>query len=659
MNWFVNLKTAYKLALGFGLCLSFAVLISGVAIQRMAQMNRAAALLDSDTIAGESALLDVTAHARRFRTLEYQHLLATTPAGMTHYEGELQQEFDKTQTALATYEQSITQPEDRQNFTRMKAEWDNYQTLHRSFLPVSHRNDFKAGVALLNGPIFVQFHRFTDKLDEMKSWNDARGAKLTKEAEADYNSARATIIGLLLLAVALGTLVGVAITRYMTRTLAQLSERMQTLDAICFTNLTNAVQALEQGDLTAEIKTGTEPLTLQSKDEFGKVAQTFNTILTRVQTTIASFRASQSSLSALVAQMQASAAQVSGAANMLSGTSAQIGAATEEISASMQEVTQASEQSARGAAEVAQGSSSQAASISEGSELVKQLAQAVHGVARDAGTAEQATEDATQAAQAGADTVRETVEGMHAIQRTIAESARVIQTLGDSSKQIGTIVQTIEEIAGQTNLLALNAAIEAARAGEAGRGFAVVADEVRKLAERSRGATEEIGGLIETVQSQTARAVTAMEGGVREVEAKTTLAERAGESLTQIQSVVQAVTERVHNICAAAEEMTAASDEVSRAMADVAAIVEESSAAAEEMSASAEQVSASVRTVAGTTAQQSASVEELVESAGEMSGVSQTLADLVARFRVDAAQAGDSAQAAPGARPALTLRKVA
>ncbi len=201
----------------------------------------------------------------------------------------------------------------------------------------------------------------------------------------------------------------------------------------------------------------------------------------------------------------------------------------------MQEVAQASEQSARGANEVASGSATQAASISEGAELVKQLAEAVRGVAKDSRNCRAGARGAPHRSPRPAQTaVRETVTGMHAIQRTIADSAQVIQTLGASSKQIGTIVQTIEEIADQTNLLALNAAIEAARAGDAGRGFAVVADEVRKLAERSRGATEEIGGLIETVQSQTARAVAAMEGGVREVEAKTALAERAGQALTEI-----------------------------------------------------------------------------------------------------------------------------
>ncbi len=655
MNWFANLKTAHKLALGFGLCLLLTALVGGIAVARMGQMNTISEKIRSDSLSGSESIGQFQANARQFRTVEYRHALAGNAAEMAAAEADLTKAKTGAEAALQGYQSSCTDPVDAKNLKDLQVEWQKYVAMQDALFVVSRKNDFKQCAALLNGPMRIEFNRMIDTLDIMVDWNHAHGQFYSRQAQSAYTSGRTLVLALVSMAILLGTVVGVAITRYIVGTLAQIAGRLETLNTVCVTNLARATEALEHGDLTAEIVTGTVPLDISTKDEFGKVAKTFNAMLDTVKSTINSFRASQASLSALVGEMKTSAAQVSGAATALSGASQQIGAATEEINASMQEVAQASEQSASGANEVAQGSVRQSASIGAGAEQVAHLVHSVHEVARDAETAETASLNATRVAQTGADTVRETVAGMHAIRATITGSTQVIQTLGASSQQIGTIVETIEEIAGQTNLLALNAAIEAARAGEAGRGFAVVADEVRKLAERSRGAAEEIGGLIKAVQSQTSQAVTIMEGGVREVEAKTELAERAGEALTQIQSVVATVAERVHSIYTAAEEMATVSDEASRSIAAAASVVDESSAAAEEMSASAEEVSASVRNVAGTTAQQGAAVEDLMASAADLSSISSTLAGLVARFQTLPASAANNAGYEASGPPALRL----
>lgn len=657
MNWFYNLKTARKLALGFGLCLALAVLIGVVAITRMAQMNRKAATLAAGTSRGMRALVAFSAPMRQFRITEYRAALNNDPAKLATDEARLALLRAEAEQGLAAYGSAAAAPEDRANFEALKASWAQYLALHdRELAPALRRADSAREKTLLNKTMRdISLHMY-DQLDAMLEWNERLSARLSAEADQAYVSARAVVLCLLALAVALGTLAGVVISRYITGTLAQVSGRLQTLNTICVANLNAAVAALEQGDLTAQIKTGTEPLAIHTQDEFGQMAATFNAVLNQVRSTIGSFRQSQAGLNDLVLQMQASATQVSGAAAALAGTSQQIGTVTEEISAAMNEVAQASEQSARGAGEIAQGSANQAGSIAEGAEQVKELAAAVQGVAREAEAAGQAAEQATQTAGQGAQAVEQTIAGMQRIQSAVSQSAQVIASLGQTSAQIGGIVNTIDEIAGQTNLLALNAAIEAARAGEAGRGFAVVADEVRKLAERCTAATKDIGTLIGQIQRQTGEAVTAMDSGAREVTAGTALAGEAGAALERIQSVVQEMSGRVLGISAASEEMSASAQGVSQTISEVAAVVEESSAAAEEMSSSSEQVSVSVQTVAGTTAQQEAAVEEMVSSADALSDVSRTLSGLVARFQVDAAAASD---AAPGGKPALVLRKVA
>jgi methyl-accepting chemotaxis protein len=167
-------------------------------------------------------------------------------------------------------------------------------------------------------------------------------------------------------------------------------------------------------------------------------------------------------------------------------------------------------------------------------------------------------------AASGAQVVDATVKGMARIAERVKGSAKIVEELGRRSNQIGEIIGTIEDIADQTNLLALNAAIEAARAGEQGRGFAVVADEVRALAERTTRATREIGEMIKSIQNETKSAVTAMEEGVAEVERGSEGAAQSGEALQHILQRIDLVTQQVNQIATAAEEQTATTTEVSR-----------------------------------------------------------------------------------------------
>jgi len=257
---------------------------------------------------------------------------------------------------------------------------------------------------------------------------------------------------------------------------------------------------------------------------------------------------------------------------------------TQQVSSASTQLSYAAEQMASGAARVA----GQADTVATASE---EMAATSNEIAQNCTSAAGSSQQANAAAAAGAEVVKATVKGMSLIAKNVRESAVSISNLGSKSEQIGGIVDTINDIADQTNLLALNAAIEAARAGEHGRGFAVVADEVRALAQRTTNATKEIGHLIKSVQTETKDAIKVMESGVREVERGTVEAAKSGTALEEILQQISSVTMQVNQIATAAEEQTATTDEITGNIQSISEVVQSTASSAQESAASALQLS--------------------------------------------------------------------
>jgi len=211
-------------------------------------------------------------------------------------------------------------------------------------------------------------------------------------------------------------------------------------------------------------------------------------------------------------------------------------------------------------------------------------------IAQNCQSAAEGAQRASRTAQDGFDVVKHTIDGIKFRGAKTRENARIVESLGKRSDQIGDIVATIEDIADQTNLLALNAAIEAARAGEQGRGFAVVADEVRALAERTTRATKEISEMIKAIQSETKQAITSMEDGVRGTEQGAIEAARLETSLSDILQQINDVAMQVNQIATAAEEQTATTSEISSNMQQITEVVQQTSHGAHESATAAAQL---------------------------------------------------------------------
>jgi methyl-accepting chemotaxis protein len=255
------------------------------------------------------------------------------------------------------------------------------------------------------------------------------------------------------------------------------------------------------------------------------------------------------------------------------------------------------------AQQVATSSASQSSSTSAMAASVEEMTVSINTVASSAGDAQAMAQHAGEVSDEGGQIIERTAGEMGAIAETVAQASGVIQALGNDSQQISSVVQVIKEVADQTNLLALNAAIEAARAGEQGRGFAVVADEVRKLAERTAQSTGDISKMIGKIQESAKEAVEEMERVVKQVESGQTLAQHAGERMADIREEANKVSEAVTEISNALKEQSQASQDIARHVESIAQMTDENNAAAEETAAGAQRLDQLAQGVNQTVAQ--------------------------------------------------------
>ena len=350
-----------------------------------------------------------------------------------------------------------------------------------------------------------------------------------EEAMAGPNAVRARVA----ISIAIGLIVipvlGWLIARTMTKPIAALADRMKDI-------------AQGEGDLTQRVDE-------TRKDELGTLGKYFNEFVARVQGLM------------------------------------------KEVASSAEQVTAAATQIAASAEEMASGLSRQEEQAGQVSAAVEEMSATVSDVARKSEDASKAAAESRSDAEDGSRVVTDTISEMAAISEEVTISARSVNDLGAKGEKIGQIIEVINSIADQTNLLALNAAIEAARAGEHGRGFAVVADEVRKLAERTTKATEEVAGSIREIQEGTVNAVRQIEAGSQRVTKGVELASGAGQALGRITQSSDGLTGMVQSIAAAMEQQSAATAQISRAVENIASVTRESSQGASQASQAAAQLS--------------------------------------------------------------------
>lgn len=301
-------------------------------------------------------------------------------------------------------------------------------------------------------------------------------------------------------------------------------------------------------------------------------------------------------------------------------TSEQVAASSEQLMAGAEQSAQAVDQVAHSITAVAGATEKQLSAVHDATSIVTNISSSIQHIAERANMVSITSAQTAVTAKDGDEAVNAAIEQMSHIENTVINSAQVVTNLGERSKEIGQIVDTIAGIAGQTNLLALNAAIEAARAGEQGRGFAVVADEVRKLAEQSHGAAKQIADLINNIQSETDKAVYAMNNGIQEVKIGTEVVNNAGQAFRKITTSGQEVSEQVREISASIQQIASGSQEIVTTMHNINNISKDTAL--------------QTQTVSAATEEQSASMEEISHSSQMLANMAEELQSAVHKFKM-------------------------
>jgi methyl-accepting chemotaxis protein len=568
MQWFRNLPVSRKFILAFGTVCALSFLLGLYSLTVFRSIS--AQSLDVSTNAFPSVinLSDARGAANTVRRQDLDLLLCQTPDCIAKHLGDRHEALDAFNADLKRYEPEVSYPGERELYQKIQSTWAQY--LQASDRGVDLLKAGKPGDALdlIGGDSTIAlFANAFAAINDDFKLNVDSGTISADGATKEAGRAIWVSTAVTLLIILLSAIIGVLLTR-------EIAPRL--------TVLLDALQAMAAKDLTTHVLvTGT--------DEIGRVGEAFNTSLDAMQEVLNSVAKGAETLSSATTEISTRAVQTAGNARVQSSKTNQIAAAAQEMTATIGEIS--------------------------------------HNAENAAG----ASRDSAENAEKGGSVMQAAAGTMEKIATATSTVADKMTSLAQRSEEIGKVVNVIQEISEQTNLLALNAAIEAARAGEHGRGFAVVAGEVRRLAERTKGATEEIAGTIRSIQDETRDTLEVMNESRSAVETGLQETAHARHSLEAIIESSKHVEHQINLIASAATEQTAASGEISESAGQISQLSTENAQGA----------------------------EEAVEALRNLASLASDLDRMIRQFRLDDEhQAGGKFSAAPQSGKATAFRPV-
>ncbi|WP_447785205.1 methyl-accepting chemotaxis protein [Pseudomonas germanica] len=522
-----NLNIAPRAFLGFAFIALLVIVLGVFAVNRMSIIRQASVEMDSTQLPSVTQLAVVTENVLRLRILSFRVLVNREAAGLQEAQTRIGVLVDKVRAAQASYAALPASPEERALYQTFATTLDNYLQAQNQMMELSRQDKLDEMRTLINTRIKDGTDQMGEQLNKLIAMNAADAKTASIQAGQYYDSA---ITGIIIVAV-FAAVATVLLAWLLTRSIV--------------TPLNRAVQAAQtiaDGNLTKVIE-------IDGKDEATQLLQALATMQSNLRKTI----------------------------EQIAGSATQLGAAAEELSA----VTE----------EASRGLQQQNNEIEQAATAVNEMTAAVEEVARNAVSTSEASNQSTHAAREGRDQVVKTVDAIQTMTHDVQNTAHMIEGLAAQGRDIGKVLDVIRAIAEQTNLLALNAAIEAARAGEAGRGFAVVADEVRALAHRTAQSTQEIEKMVAGIQNGTGEAVSSMQQSNQRTQTTLEMARAAGVALEQITQSIHQINERNLVIASASEEQAQVSREVDRNLVNIRDLATQSAAGANQTSAATHELS--------------------------------------------------------------------
>nr|WP_017906922.1 methyl-accepting chemotaxis protein [Pseudomonas fuscovaginae] len=522
-----KMNIAPRAFLGFAFIGLLVIVLGVFAHTRMTMIRQASIDMQTNQLPSVGYLGNVIEGVLRMRILSFRVLSNREPAALQEAEARIAFLVDKLRKDQKSYADLPAQGEELAKYREFAATLDTYLQDQNRMLELSRQNKLEELRSLINTQIKAGTDLMGVQLNQLVEINKAGANAASQEAGRQYANASVGIISVSVIAALMTVLLAWLLTRSI---VSPLKTAVETAEIIA------------RGDLTT-------PIRVDGTDEPARLL---------------------TALSGMQDNLRKTIEQISGSATQLASAAEELSAVTEEASRGLQQQNNEIEQAAT---------------------AVNEMTSAVEEVARNAVSTSEASQQSNHAARDGRDRVVETVEAIQAMSHDVQSTSALIEGLAAQGRDIGQVLDVIRAIAEQTNLLALNAAIEAARAGEAGRGFAVVADEVRALAHRTQQSTREIEQMVAGIQNGTSEAVQSMQQSNQRTQDTLERARAAGVALEQITQSINLINERNLVIASASEEQAQVSREVDRNLVNIRDLASQSTAGANQTSAASHELS--------------------------------------------------------------------